>query len=83
MGIKYTAQNYADFQTVAANAPFRIGSVYYASTSGGFFAIALAADFSSWLYVSQSTVPPSFATDYPNAIQLTIAPVAGSNFDIF
>jgi len=82
MSLTYTAQNYADFQVVIASAPFKIGTVYYC-TSGGFFAVALAADYSSGIVgLSQASAPANFATDYPNAIQLAVAPVVGSNINL-
>lgn len=82
MSITYSAQTYSDFQAVISSLPFKIGTVYYC-TNGGFFAVALAADFSSGIVgLSQGSAPGSFATDYPNAIQLTVAPVVGSNINL-
>ena len=85
MALQASLISYADFQLVVASLPDKIGNVYYKFTvGGGFFVTALTADFSSAISASQSTLPSSFATDYPSAIQLThTGPVVGSNFSVF
>lgn len=76
MGIKFSGQNYSDFQTVIANSPFKIGKVYYYYSSGqGFFATAISEDFSSGIIeFGQNTQPSTFNSDYPNAILLNASP---------
>ncbi len=83
--ISISVTSYSDFQTVITSLPFKIGNFYYKFTSGGgFFAVAYSADFNGVISVSQSLLPSTLSTDYPNAIQLTdTAPVLGSNFNLF
>jgi len=82
MGINVQCSSYADFQLVVDSQPFKVGNVFYKFTvGGGFFVVAVAVDLSSSIGASQNTMPGSFATDYPNAIQLTdTAPIVGNNF---
>jgi len=84
MGMTAQCISYADFQLVVDSLPSKIGNVYYKFTSGGgFFVTAVTIDLSSAVSGSESTLPSSFATDYPNAIQLSAtAPMIGSNFNL-
>lgn len=84
MGVNIQCASYDDFKAVLGGLPGKIGVVYYRFVSGaGFFAVGMTADFRSAVGVAQSTLPSTFSTDYPNAIQLAdsaLAVGAGSNF---
>lgn len=82
MSLNIQCISYDDFKLVVNSLPDKVGNVYYKFTvGGGFFVVALSVELSFAVGGSQSTLPTSFATDFPNAIQLTdTAPTTLSNF---
>lgn len=82
MGINVGATDYNDFKVIIDNLPTKIKVVYYKYISGqGFFAIAVTEDLSSVIGVSQSNLPSSFGTDFPNAISVSTSFTTPGNFN--
>lgn len=83
MKLVISCQSYSDFKTILDSLSSKTGNVYYHSSTGGFFIVAMSIDFSSSVGIGTNIEPSTFHDDFPNAIELDHAPtVTGATFTV-